>query len=316
MADQRPVNWWVRVQVAGLTLLLVGMAAYRFFFTEPQGRLDAGIILLVLLVIVLMLSEAFDSFSVGKLLSFSREVQKKEKEVAKLEERNAQLMAQLVNVTAQQSQSQSHTSVFGDYHATPRVEKATPEDVQKLEEAQATEDAVVDVVEEAAAAAEPAPAPRRVLSSVKVDEFGLQRYLESKGYNRDWVLTQAKLVSDFRDLDSISNSPMVFDAFVRAPGTDIFVEVRRGRFVSTSFRDRLYAMLSKIDHYRRKKNVDAHLDLVVVESPSEGLKPQNEERLLNEFQPALASGLLRFTRIQLTAEEEEQAVRYIEDENA
>lgn len=309
MAEQRPVNWWVRTQVGALTLLLVGMAAYRFWLTEPQGTLDSWLILLVLLIIVLMLSEAFDSFSVGKLLSFSREVQKKEQEVAKLEERNAQLLAQLITVSAQQSQSQSHTSVFGDYHAAPRVEKASPEEVQKRVEDEASEEAI----EAAEEAPEPAPAPRRILSGLKMEELGLEHYLQLKGYAHDWVLREAKLVSDFRDLDTISNTAMLFDAFVRAPGKDIFVEVRRARFASQSLRDRVYMMLSKIDHYRRKKNVDAHLDLVLVGSPTAAMRPRDEERLLDEFQPALATGLLQIVRIELTAEEEETAARYVDD---
>ena len=306
---ERTVNWWVRVQVLLVTLLLIGMAAYRFFLTQPVGRLDSGLIALILFVIVLILSEAFDSFSVGKLLSFSRVVKEKEKEVAKLEERNAQLLAQLVTVTTHQSQSQSHTSVFGDYNATPRVEKASPEDVQSLEEAQATEEARNGALEQVDDEADPAPTARRMLNSAKIDQIGLRKYLELKQYDSNSVLEQAKLISDFRDLDSISNSPMVFDAFVRTMGTDIFVEVRRGRFVGPPFRDRLYAMLSKIDHYRRKKNVDAHLELVVVEAPSDEPRPEYEFRLMNEFQPALASGLLRLTRLPLTPAEEEDAVR-------
>lgn len=251
MSEARAVNWWVRAQVGALTLLLVMMAGYRFMFTASAGKLDGGLLLVILLVIVLMLSEAFDSFSVGKILSFSREIQKKEKEVAKLEDQNANLLAQLITISTQQNQAQSNTNVYGDYHARPFVEKATPEEVEGRKEAEEA-----TAVEETVDA--PEPSARPPISIQKIERIGLEKYLQLKAFSLYEVVKEAKLVSDFRDLDSISNSSMYFDAYVRTPGNETFVEVRLSSLGGAFLRDRVYVMLSKIDHYRRKKNSDAN----------------------------------------------------------
>ena len=300
MSEGRAVNWWVRAQVGALTLLLVTMAAYRFWKTSSAGTLDAGLILLILLIVILMLSEAFDSFSLGKVLSFSREVEKKEKEVAKLEEQNVKLFSQLISLTAQQNQAQSNTNVYGDYLAIPSVQKATPEEVEGQKVAE--EELALDDT-----AATPEPSPPRI-SFRKMDKIGLQKYLQLKGFSIDEVVKDAKIVSDFRDLDSISNSSLLFDAYVRTPGREIFVELRPTSFGGPMTRDRVYVMLSKIDHYRRKKNSEAHLDLVIITTPSRPPRAVSEERILNEFQPALATGLLQIVRIELSAEEEAAAM--------
>ena len=53
-------------------------------------------------------------------------------------------------------------------------------------------------------------------------------------------------------------------------------------------------MLSKINHYRTAKRVEAHLELVLMKLPGEEAKtPNSFLRLLESFEPAIASGLLK-----------------------
>lgn len=296
--DQRDaVNWWVRIQVGALTLFLVAIAAYRVWVAQPPAQIDAGLLAILALVIVLILSEAFDNFSVGKLLSFSKRIEKKEKEVEKLEDQNARLLSQLISISTQQAQSQTHINVDGDYHAAPRVQKATVEEVEESRKREASADVVAEGTVQGA---EPVEAPS--ISFRQMEQLAFDKYVALKGLNEVSLLREAKLITDFRDLDSISNSPLVFDGYISYPGRELFIEIR-SPILPPSFRDRLYVMLSKIDHYRRKKGVEAHLDLVLVSDPSRQIRALPEERLMNEFQPAIASGLLQITKIELTEEE-------------
>lgn len=71
------------------------------------------------------------------------------------------------------------------------------------------------------------------------------------------------------------------------------------------FRDRLYVMLSKINHYRNAKRVEAQLDLVLMKVPGEESRSTaiSSDRVLGIFEPAIASGLLKVVSIEFTEEE-------------
>lgn len=100
------------------------MIIFNFYFTEPKGEISSGAITLILILTILVLSESFDNFSVGKLVSISREAKKKEAEVKELEQKNSSLLNQLISISNTQSQQQNHTNVYGDYHESSSQQKA------------------------------------------------------------------------------------------------------------------------------------------------------------------------------------------------
>jgi len=65
-------NWFVRITVCIFCIFLTLMVIYNYFWMEPKGALNNGIIILLLLVLVLILSESFDNFSIAKLISITR----------------------------------------------------------------------------------------------------------------------------------------------------------------------------------------------------------------------------------------------------
>ena len=110
--EERKPNWFVRVSVAALSLLLLSLVVYKFFWMQPPGDLGVGVLALIALVVVLVLSESFDTFSVGKLLSLSREVKKKDTEATALKKENIELRNQLVAVANSVTQHQSSTNTI------------------------------------------------------------------------------------------------------------------------------------------------------------------------------------------------------------
>lgn len=289
----KKTNLFVRILISAFCLLLVGMVLYRYLCVEPRGDITAGVITLLCLLLVLVLSESFDSFSVGKLISVSREVKKKEKEVEKLEKQNAHLLTQLISISNTQSQTQSHTNVYGDYHATPTVQKASETDVEEKQSS--------DVV----SAAPQTESPRVTTNWRKAEEIALRKYLQQRSLHPSNAIIEAKLVSQFQGIDPISSMQPVFDAYIKEADHETFVEMRPASAMHLMFRDRLYVMLSKINHYRTAKRVEAHLDLVLMKLPAEEPRNSNtfSSRLLESFEPAIASGLLKIQEIEFTAEE-------------
>lgn len=100
------------------------MISFNFYFTDPKGEISSGVITLILILTVLVLSESFDNFSVGKLVSISREAKKKEAEVKELEQKNSSLLNQLISISNTQTQQQNHTNIYGDYHESSNQQKA------------------------------------------------------------------------------------------------------------------------------------------------------------------------------------------------
>jgi hypothetical protein len=289
--QQLKPNWYVRTLIAVFCLLLTGMVGYRFAWIDPKGEISGGVVTLLCLLLVLVLAESFDNFSIGKLISISREAKKKEKQVDKLETQNAHLLSQLIAISNSQSQTQSHTNVYGDYLVAPTVRKASEEEVR---DKQTTEAPIASVVAEAA---------RTRMNWRKAEELGLKKYVQLRSIHPSNLIVDAKLVNQFQGIDPISNSQIIFDGYLKEQDHETFVELRP-TFMSPLFRDRLYIMLSKINHYRSAKKVDAHLDLVLMKIPGEEARSgQTLERLLENFEPAIAGGLLRVVSVEFTDEE-------------
>lgn len=293
MDEQRKQpNQFVRWLISIFCLLILFMVLYRFFNVEPKGDINAGVITLLCILLVLVLSESFDNFSIGKILSVSREVKKKEQEVEKLERKNENLLSQLITISNSQSQTQSHTNVYGDYHATPTVEKANEDDVQEKKTSESSQEP------------QRFESPRARTNWRKVEEIAISKYAQHKSIHISNVIVEAKLVYQFQGIDPISSMQTVFDAYIKENDHETFVEFRPSGLQSMMFRDRLYVMLSKINHYRLAKRVDAHLDLVLLKLPTEDQRSSASFlRMLESFEPAIASGLLKIQEIELSEEE-------------
>lgn len=120
---------YLRVLIALFSILLTCMIIYNFFVIEPKGNITLELIVLILILLVIVLSEAFDQFAIGKLLSFSREADKKEKQVQRLEQDKQMLLSQLINISSLQNQNQNQISVSGDYHegSQAKIDDSTDE---------------------------------------------------------------------------------------------------------------------------------------------------------------------------------------------
>ncbi len=289
-------NYFVRTLLALLCVLLVAMVLFRYFRIEPQGEITAGLLALLGLLVVLVLAESFDSFSIGKLIAISREVRKKEAEVDKLERQNAYLLSQLITISNSQSQRQSSTTVQGDYYATsPTIQKATEAEVEEKLSS-----------ENRALSATAAEAPVRArMNWLKAEDVALEKFLKQRKIHPSNVITEAKLSFQFQGIDPISNIQPIFDGYIKESEHETFIDIRPERMLHPAYRDRLYVMLSKIHHYRTAKQVEAHLYVVVLKVPGEeGRGPWGApEKIFQLFDPAIASGLLKIQEIELTEAE-------------
>ncbi|MEH3128290.1 hypothetical protein [Agrobacterium cavarae] len=298
--NKRAVNWFVRIMIIALSAMLGAMVLYKFFAISPKGQINTGVVSLICLILILVLSEAFDSFSIGKLVSISREVKKKEKEVSKLEHQNSQLVSQLITISNNQAQHQQHTNVYGDYHASSTVQKATEQEVADNQTAEAS-------IASPPATENPGAAVGAATGKIdwrRAEEIALNKYVAHKSIDPSKVISDAKLVNHFDGVDPISKMNYIYDAYVKDDNGETFVEFKNERVFGVMLRDRLYVLLSKINYYRNSKRVDARLDLVIMKVPGE--EPSrfySDTRFFENFSPAIASGLLNVITVEFTADE-------------
>lgn len=94
--ENKNVDWFVRVLIVVLSFLIGAMIFYNFFITAPVGEISNSLIALLILLILLILSEAFDNIALGKILSLNRKIEEKRIEVSDLKSEKQNLLNMLV----------------------------------------------------------------------------------------------------------------------------------------------------------------------------------------------------------------------------
>ena len=298
---ENKTNYFVRALITGLSGFIVWIIAYSFLSLEPKGVISAGIITLIIILVVIILSESFDNFSVGKMLTMSRDIKTKEGSINKLNSENMELRRELVSVVNSISQKQSSTNIIGlpDYLAKQvGVEKATEDEIIKKR------------TEESEESPEPPRPIRRRVDHRKLEEIAFSKFLQNRNLTEFDLIKEAKLVTQFSGIDAVSNIQPIYDGYINTGDSEIFIEVKISRFSPIMIRERIYLMLNKIYLYNKIKNANAHLNLLLVDIDDEISDPsrsqRNSDRLKEYFEPSIVNGLLRIIPIQISDEEKLQ----------
>lgn len=291
-------NWFVRLLIVVFCAFLGTLVVYRYFYVDPKAEISAGLLVLLAFILVLILSELFDNFSVGKLVTMSRAMKEKEAQTSELKKENSELRGQLISITTTVSQRQ--TNIFG-----------LPEsmvDLLTVKKAPAEEIADKKTEEEAPPLTQPQVPVERQFDRAKSEELAIKKFVSSHNLQAFNLIRDAKLSTQFSGIDPITDVTPIFDAYINATDSEIFVETRPTHFASLMFRDRLYVMLTKIHHYKTIKKANVYLALLLVTVPEQMTsRPASSyvDRILREFEPAITSGLLRVHTIEATPEEVE-----------
>lgn len=277
-------------------MYLTYLVAYRFFACMPLGDLGPGVIVVLSLIVVLVLSESFDKFSVGKVLALTREVDQKKVEVADYKRENLELRSQIIKIATNVSQHQSSTNIIGIPDVLARMYSVGQAPAEEVQEKQAEE--------QPPRQAQPTERPVRRINSRMLEEKSITKFLELSNLQQFPVVREAKLMASMEVADPINISGPIFDGYLNTLDAEIFVEVKiTGRYSLVMFRDRLYMMLSKLYHYKTIKKSNVYLALVLATLPDEEIRHNYISKILNDFQPAISNGLLKVIEIDFSREE-------------
>jgi hypothetical protein len=291
-------NWFVRALVIVFCGFLGALVVFRYFYVEPRAEISPGLLVILAFILVLILSELFDNFSIGKLVSMNRTVKEKEAQAVELKKENHELRGQLISISTSVSQRQTSTNIFGlpeNMVDLLTVKKAPAEEIaDKKKEEEVPNVAPTSIVVE------------RSIDRAKAEELAIKRFVVSHNLQAFNLIRDAKLSTQFSGIDPITDITPIFDAYINANDAEVFVEARPSQYATMMFRDRLYVMLTKIHHYKTIKKANVYLALLLVnlpESTSSRSPSIYIERLQREFEPAITAGLLRIQVIDPTPDE-------------
>lgn len=294
--DNKKPNWFVRILIILLCIFIGGLIYFNFFWSCPPVQISGGLLVLVAFLTVLVLSETYDNFSISKLVTLSKTVKEKETKNQELKKENTELRNQIINISTSISQKQvNSTFVLTDELSKmftvkkadePEMEEKRNETDEPLEEKQTT---------------------RRHIPFSRFEEIALPKFLLKEGLNHLPLVRDAKLVSQFQQVDPISEYSPIFDGYIKTIDKEIFIEMKAKR-MGPMLRERIYIMLSKVNYYRTIKKVNAYLYLVLIVCPDDdeqynGRNSTFVDRILEEFEPAMTNGLLQVRTIEITQQE-------------
>lgn len=315
--EEKKSNLFVRILTVMLGLLIITLIVSRFYFFEPKGEISNGIIILLGLLIILFLSEIFDNFSLGQLLSLSRTIKEKKEKITELKESNDKLLNLVVtnNTLSQRSSMTNVTGITPEEFAKTiisviKADKTTADNEETKKEKLA-EIVIEEEEQEDSKKGSPITKRRRRVNISKVQAVSLSKFTENKDLKKFNFIEDAQILMPQKDADPISNINPIFDAYVESENFEMFIEIKLRNSPMIIFRERLYVMLSKLYYYRYTKKTNVYLNLILVELPEDSEENQDRVRryshyettFLQEFEPAIRIGLLKIEYMQLSAEE-------------
>lgn len=271
-------------------LLIVGLILVNFVCSENRFVITGSIVTLVCLLIVVVLSKSFDSFSIVGIFNLRREVKENKEKIDKLEK----LMFQSVN-NIQALQSSHNTNYFVNNPAGLEVQRMDSADKEKIKEEERQQ-------QEEEEKRENSRTPRQRLNREIFDELLLKKYRE-KHQPAGNILYDMKI----SDKDFISDRPVMFKAYIKDDGKELFIDTLQAGAISfLMYYDRIYVKISKILNYRGVKNTNAKMVCLVGKLDSE--EKAGDSKLESYFLPAISNNLLDIVPISYTQAEYESCL--------
>ncbi len=298
-------NYFVRTLIVLFVLALFSMAFMSFYLADPKYQITAGIITIIGFVVVLVLSESFNNLSLGKILSLSREVQKKEGEKEQVKTENKELRQELFRIVSNIQQSQvnnTYNTPSDEWLKLLGVVKAKEPDKEEEQEEQKEVQRTIEFMADREKEREEYRAQMKQRRTAEY--IGVEKYAKTLSMPEYEIIQGAEFSQAFDEMDPIMHRRIVFDGYIKSSGQERFIDVRPKSLVSSVYYDRLYVMLNKIYLYRQAKGISAELILIMLDIEGEtNNRPSSPDRFYAYFQPAISNKLLKIETISISNEE-------------
>ncbi|MDE7191529.1 MAG: hypothetical protein K2O35_03595, partial [Clostridia bacterium] len=263
--------------------------------------ITSGIIVSIALLIMLVLSEVFDSFNVGNLISMKKRLKETNTDLDKCRKENEGLRNQLIaqiNLIAKQSNTQN-IILSDNYEKLLGVEKATNKDEQS--EAIQKDD---DVLENKTTNYKNDMHKRRLFMQ-GFESFAFEKLIDDLKIDKTKIFRDMQFKEGMIGIDPIMEKNIRFDGYYTNDDCDYFIEIK-SRVLSFSDIYTTYYALNKIYFYRNAKNKNAKLILVlpIYDNDIKEFRidtAKSFETMKNMFMPAISNNLLDIRPIYIDA---------------
>lgn len=297
---EKKTNWFSRVLIIILIIFIAVLVIGSFVLGEPKFSLSNEIILLILLLIVLALSEVFDNFSIGNLITAKKEKHEKEVELKEAKTENKELRTQLISIVSN-SITNRNMNIFGlskdDWVQMAGVEQAESTAVEEKKE----EDLAADNKN----FADDTRKRRRMLP--KIEKLALDRFCSKHKIPMLSVVREVKFSNEFIGIDPIMDRNAIFDAYYKSVQEELFIEIRINFSSASMSMYNLYYLLSKVYYYRKANQLHAKVALIIPNLPESYWKDRWHSdaskiisNLQETFAPAIKNNLLEIVPIEIT----------------
>lgn len=302
--NQNKPNIFARVLIGILGTLIISLIVAKFYFFDPKAEISNGIIILLGLLIIVFLSEIFDSFSLGQFLTLKRTIKEKEEKITDLKESNDKLLNIVItNNSFAQKQSLTNVNGISTEEFTRSIISVIKADKETREKEESGKEKIYELAEE-----EIPKKPRKRFDFQKMRNWGVTKFIDNKDFRKYNFIEDAQILMPQKDLDPINIDNPVFDGYVETENFEVFLSVKLRSSMYMLNRDRLYVMLSKLYYYRLAKKTNVYLNFILVDRP-EDTKGNLDERIIKDFEPAIRSGLLKLDYYEI--DEKDMAKMYV-----
>lgn len=295
-------NWFARILIIILSLFIAVLITISFIFSEQKFIITSGIIASVALLIVLVLSEVFDSFSVGNILNLKRKIKETTEDLDKSKKENETLRNQLIaqiNLITKQNNTQNIILSDG-YEKLLGVEKSS--DLDGKNKFEKRDEEIIDADREFTDYSD-----KRRTFFRNFEKYAYDKIINELNIDKTKIFKDVQFKEGMIGIDPIMEKNIRFDGYFVQDECECFLEIKSQllRYSPSIFM--IYYMLNKIYFYRTAANKKAKLILIVPIMDKELLKNINHfagsesdfEAIRNMFMPAINNNLLEIRPIHI-----------------
>lgn len=290
-----------------LSTVMIIMATVSFIYGEPKYIISNGIIFVFALIAILLVFDSIDSLNVVNVLSLKTKVKDKEKEIDKLNTENIQLRNQIISVMNTTFNKQN---VYVGYPKDFVVKEADKTDAE--EEENYSQSSNPNTAEEQ----HRSRYNYRLLNS-EIDKFLLNRFQQDNNIGEVNLHKDIKIANIGVASDPIIDKDIIYDAYVRRPMDEIFIEISSGLSLSPIFDFKLYFMISRVLYYSQSNKVKAKMMLLIPKFSETYINDHLDQfrhnranrltqRLREMYAPAIQNDLFEIVEIEITDDEMKQ----------
>lgn len=294
-------NIFARILIGILGTLIISLIVAKFYFFDQKAEISNGIIILLGMLIIVFLSEIFDSFSLGQFLTLKRTIKEKEEKITDLKESNDKLLNIIItNNSFAQKQSLTNVNGISTEEFTRSIISVIKADKETREKEQNGKEKMYELVED-----ETPKRTKKRFDFQKMRNWGVTKFIDNKDFKKYNFIEDAQILMPQKDLDPINIDNPVFDGYVETENYEVFLFVKLRSSMYMLSRDRLYVMLTKLYYYRLAKKTNIYLNLILIDRP-EDTKGNGYERIIKDFEPAIRIGLLKLDYYEIDEKEIEK----------